>query len=247
MAKEHKKLYKAGKNWLVASVVTLALIGGVAVTANTETVHADTISSLASTNQTTDLTNLQNQKGQLENDLQQAQIQEEQAQQIYNAAQQEKNSDYDKWQQAQNAQKVAQDNLNQQKSQAQQTIDDIKNDQLTERSNAVNNQINQTEQQIQKLKQQRESLMNQENFSGFHYPESEGAVGRRTDLSSYVNQYHYVDNANDEQVVINDYANLDPEIQKEFTIPIICHTVPSEHCHMPKMMKIRILINPCRK
>lgn len=218
MAKEHKKLYKAGKNWLVASVVTLALIGGVAVTANTETVHADTISSLASTNQTTDLTNLQNQKGQLENDLQQAQIQEEQAQQIYNAAQQEKNSDYDKWQQAQNAQKVAQDNLNQQKSQAQQTIDDIKNDQLTERSNAVNNQINQTEQQIQKLKQQRESLMNQENFSGFHYPESEGAVGRRTDLSSYVNQYHYVDNANDEQVVINDYANLDPEIQKELTI-----------------------------
>ncbi|MEK1415810.1 KxYKxGKxW signal peptide domain-containing protein [Limosilactobacillus fermentum] len=39
MAKEHKKLYKAGKNWIVATLTatTITLLGGIAYTA-----HADT-------------------------------------------------------------------------------------------------------------------------------------------------------------------------------------------------------------
>ncbi|MEK1445800.1 KxYKxGKxW signal peptide domain-containing protein, partial [Limosilactobacillus fermentum] len=40
MTKEHKKLYKAGKNWIVATLTatTITLLGGI----GTHTVHADT-------------------------------------------------------------------------------------------------------------------------------------------------------------------------------------------------------------
>lgn len=40
MTKEHKKLYKAGKNWIVATLTatTITLLGGIGA----YTVHADT-------------------------------------------------------------------------------------------------------------------------------------------------------------------------------------------------------------
>ena len=41
--KEHKKLYKSGKTWMVATLLTVGLAGGAAVTGTTNA-HADEVS-----------------------------------------------------------------------------------------------------------------------------------------------------------------------------------------------------------
>ena len=53
MTKEHKKLYKAGKNWIVATLTatTITLLGGIGA----YTVHADTT---AENNQSTETSNI---------------------------------------------------------------------------------------------------------------------------------------------------------------------------------------------
>ena len=53
MPKEHKKLYKAGKNWIVATLTatTITLLGGIGA----YTVHADTT---AENNQSTETSNI---------------------------------------------------------------------------------------------------------------------------------------------------------------------------------------------
>ncbi len=124
-------------------------------------------------------------------------------------------------QQANEAQNKIDQLENQGKAQASQNLDNQINnvsDQVTDTQNNVNN----TNSKISDLQGQVKDLQgkqdNTQNFDGFHYPKDAGEPGAMTDLTNYDNQYKYVSNPADEQVKIDDYANLSPEIQKQLTI-----------------------------
>ncbi|WP_191994068.1 SEC10/PgrA surface exclusion domain-containing protein [Limosilactobacillus reuteri] len=124
-------------------------------------------------------------------------------------------------QQANEAQSKIDQLENQGKAQASQNLDNQINNvsgQVTDAQNDVNN----TNSKISDLQGQVKDLQgkqdNTQNFDGFHYPKDAGEPGAMTDLTNYDNQYKYVSNPADEQVKIDDYANLSPEIQKQLTI-----------------------------
>ena len=124
-------------------------------------------------------------------------------------------------QQANEAQNKIDQLENQGKAQASQNLDNQINNvsgQVTDAQNDVNN----TNSKISDLQGQVKDLQgkqdNTQNFDGFHYPKDAGEPGAMTDLTNYDNQYKYVSNPADEQVKIDDYANLSPEIQKQLTI-----------------------------
>ncbi|MCH5380427.1 SEC10/PgrA surface exclusion domain-containing protein [Limosilactobacillus reuteri] len=124
-------------------------------------------------------------------------------------------------QQANEAQNKIDQLENQGKAQASQNLDNQINNvsgQVTDTQNDVNN----TNSKISDLQGQVKDLQgkqdNTQSFDGFHYPKDAGEPGAMTDLTSYDNQYKYVSNPADEQVKIDDYANLSPEIQKQLTI-----------------------------
>ena len=59
MLKEHKKLYKAGKNWLTATitVTALTLIGGVNARADSNNTNDDSSTQVSSTSQVSSISN----------------------------------------------------------------------------------------------------------------------------------------------------------------------------------------------